>query len=971
MILRRIAASGFMRYQALDLGDLPDDGAIAILGENEAGKTTIGECIAFALFGETVKSRATDISQVVSWDAEDAKVTLEFEARGATFRVERRVDKRGGHEAKLERAGRVVADGPEAVLEAIRDLTGLTFDEFRASFYLAQTELGLVRRGDGEAEGRRAVREIVGIAALERAAASCRAELAALRERADGVARQHAVAKALAEAQALPPGFGEELDREKAELEAEAAAAQATLPGLEARIARLREAAAARTAANEALARVEGALLVRRGERASHEAREEAAALARGLEAESKRVKGELAHCEKAAQETRAKVDRLIEYQAKMAELEARLDLYRLEVRRALEAPEIDTADVAALEGVAMPSTAAAGLKLSEARVGRLRRSRNRAVARAVVFAGLTILFGVVGLPSLAHVWPQAAKISDPETGLASFIESGLGRFFVPGTPEERGAWLALACAGCGGALLFLVLGALQVKHALSRSDSLRLATEGRDRLRAEVKDLEAEREKLERLDLKKPLRFAEDVKELRNPSLRERFEKMREGYNDFIGAPEQGDSLVAKERAAETALRAETAALEARLARLTRIARLLPAVAAEAAEAGPATKIGADLEAIEERVGKVLEALYAAEHDRREGARALGDAGVAAGTSAVATGAASPTPEAAVSALRAAVEALFAAWPGADRGALERWRAQSKATALAATLGETDSRSLHEALRVERELLETMLPPAAALASELDAAQDERRRVEGTLARAEARLRGIEAQVADLRARRAREAELGTRVRALEAALAPVRHAIEVHELAADLLEETAADLARRVGPMLARFAAAVLPRLTAGRYGKVKVASDLEVRVYSPEKNDFVPLSDLSVGAADQLLLALRLGLMRAAVAAKGLGDEPHFLFLDEPLASFDEGRARAFIDILREHRDFVPQAFVVAHLRIHGLEDAFARVISPKIGSRTLGGGEGGNGRAAAGPAGGGAAREAETPGELSRT
>jgi hypothetical protein len=580
VILRRISAKGFMRYQALDLADLPREGAIAILGENESGKTTIGECIAFALFGETIKSRATDISQVVSWDAEEASVAVEFDASGAAWRVERRADKRGAHEARLEREGTLVAEGPDEVLERIRGLTGLTFEEFRATFYLAQAELGLIRRGDAEGDGRRAILEILGVGALERAVASTRAEIVDLSRRAEALASEHAVADALARAEALPPGFGAELDRERAELEAEAARAREVLPAVGRRIESLKQASLARSDAIAAFARLEAALLRRRADLAAQAAGKEIAELAAGLAAEKARLERELAHRGRLAEEKRGRVDRLIEYQAKMAELAARVELYRLEVKRALEAPELEAEDVAALEGLALPSSAAAGLKLSEARVAKLRRSRNRATTRAAVFFLLACLLGVFGLPALAHVWPQAAAATgggSGETGLAAYLERVVARIADPGTPRERGIWLAFALAGCGGALLFLVLSGLQLRHSLSRSDSLKLAAEARERLAGEVKALDEEREKLERLDLKKPLRFAEAVKELRNPALREVFEGIREAHNDFIESAEQRDELVAKERREESKLRAEAALLEGRLARVNRLLGRLP----------------------------------------------------------------------------------------------------------------------------------------------------------------------------------------------------------------------------------------------------------------------------------------------------------------------------------------------------------------------------------------------------------
>ena len=59
MIVRSLMAEGFMRYQRIELNDLPT-GVIALVGDNEAGKTTLGEAVAFALFGRTIRTEDTD-----------------------------------------------------------------------------------------------------------------------------------------------------------------------------------------------------------------------------------------------------------------------------------------------------------------------------------------------------------------------------------------------------------------------------------------------------------------------------------------------------------------------------------------------------------------------------------------------------------------------------------------------------------------------------------------------------------------------------------------------------------------------------------------------------------------------------------------------------------------------------------------------------------------------------------------------
>ena len=72
--------------------------------------------------------------------------------------------------------------------------------------------------------------------------------------------------------------------------------------------------------------------------------------------------------------------------------------------------------------------------------------------------------------------------------------------------------------------------------------------------------------------------------------------------------------------------------------------------------------------------------------------------------------------------------------------------------------------------------------------------------------------------------------------------------------------------------------------------------------------------------------MLLALRLGLARALVASRGIAGA-HFLFLDEPLASADESRGQAFLELLRSFDDEFAQVFVTS---TRPLDGAFAKRI-----------------------------------------
>lgn len=60
--------------------------------------------------------------------------------------------------------------------------------------------------------------------------------------------------------------------------------------------------------------------------------------------------------------------------------------------------------------------------------------------------------------------------------------------------------------------------------------------------------------------------------------------------------------------------------------------------------------------------------------------------------------------------------------------------------------------------------------------------------------------------------------------------------------------------------------------------------------------------------------MLVALRLGLARALIAARGLRGG-HFLFLDEPLVSVDPAREQAFFRLLERFDDEFTQIFVTS--------------------------------------------------------
>jgi DNA repair exonuclease SbcCD ATPase subunit len=88
-------------------------------------------------------------------------------------------------------------------------------------------------------------------------------------------------------------------------------------------------------------------------------------------------------------------------------------------------------------------------------------------------------------------------------------------------------------------------------------------------------------------------------------------------------------------------------------------------------------------------------------------------------------------------------------------------------------------------------------------------------------------------------------------------------------------------------------------ISRVTDGRYKRVRVDDqDLGIDVFAPERNDWVPVTELSQGTLDVVYLAARLGLVRLVT-----GDRRPPLVLDDPLVTLDDDRAQRALALLRE--------------------------------------------------------------------
>jgi DNA repair exonuclease SbcCD ATPase subunit len=169
-----------------------------------------------------------------------------------------------------------------------------------------------------------------------------------------------------------------------------------------------------------------------------------------------------------------------------------------------------------------------------------------------------------------------------------------------------------------------------------------------------------------------------------------------------------------------------------------------------------------------------------------------------------------------------------------------------------------------------------------------------------------------LEAELRECRSQLAKREALSERNREIETGVAGLRAEIDARLLACRLLEETAAALLGRAAIAVGRFVKSILSALTLGRYREVKVERDLQVRLFSSDKNDFLSAHELSGGTGEVLTLALRLALSQAFVSARTR--QGQFVFLDEPFQMMDAERAAETLRVLRALSPDLLQFFVV---------------------------------------------------------
>ncbi len=137
----------YRRFRELKL-QFPD-GIVGILGLNGAGKTTVIESIAWALFGnvdEVVRTSREGVRRVGAGPSDSCSAVLEFELGGTEYRIEREMSGKSlSMKAELRAKGNTLAEGDKPVRKMVEKLIGMDHKSFFTSVFARQKELNALQ----------------------------------------------------------------------------------------------------------------------------------------------------------------------------------------------------------------------------------------------------------------------------------------------------------------------------------------------------------------------------------------------------------------------------------------------------------------------------------------------------------------------------------------------------------------------------------------------------------------------------------------------------------------------------------------------------------------------------------------------------------------------------------------------------------------------------------------------------------
>jgi len=167
----RLEIQGFTCYREKQEIDFSRLGLFAISGPTGAGKSSILDAIAFALYGKIPRMGGQNLDEFISLGAARASVLFEFDIQDERFRVARSLPRSGPKKVQLEQitngSQRALADGVGEVNARLQTLLGLEYEAFIQSVLLPQGEFSRFLKSK-PADQRQILRDLLRLGVYER-----------------------------------------------------------------------------------------------------------------------------------------------------------------------------------------------------------------------------------------------------------------------------------------------------------------------------------------------------------------------------------------------------------------------------------------------------------------------------------------------------------------------------------------------------------------------------------------------------------------------------------------------------------------------------------------------------------------------------------------------------------------------------------------------------------------------------------
>ncbi|NUM34850.1 MAG: SMC family ATPase [Candidatus Brocadiae bacterium] len=846
-----------MKYKRLEISDLQDKVFIGIFGENESGKSTIGDVVSFALFGCGVRFPKDNLSQLIQWDAANCEVKVSFSITEGEYTVVRYLDQSNEHRAALYKGSQStpIAKGANVVTKEIENLTKLNFENFRYSFYLAQKEINILK--ENKVSTREILHKMLGFDCMEKSCEYLKQEILSLQERLKKIEIEIETTRALIKNIKSDSNLERMLFKQLEEIKKSKNQAQEDFDKNEKELSKYQEMSESHCKMSSCFTTLEISIYYQFYKEKLQQTTDDLSFIYAFLREAHKNFEKKQKDKKEDLLKNQEQQEEIEKWNKEVCNLQLLLDEYDKKIQKQL-----------GYSGKDQNETCKTSLTLAVQKKQKQMLWLNR--IKNFTFFSIFLLL-------LCHLWVWAGVLSGEKKQGFAFLSY-----------SQDMAIFFLVISGVLFAFFSLLVWRIQKKYKQSQLLLHNLVCEI-DFLKKEAQICSS----FNKNDLKSfsSLDHIQDQSiHKKHLDIQERFQYIFQRYSNIEETRERLEKEEKKNIEVQQEIDQKILKIENFLKNLQSLAK---GIDLSFMPQEPSQYSLEKMEEIEKKIYDLLTALQ----DYRTGLQTYEIQSPIEISKA--------WQEYEQNRLRFR-ELSGMVSLGGGTGMFNR---------LKGALRQKTFDKLFQSIQQEKENFFATIPTLHSLQEKVNDFQRARWIYQEKLSECLPTLKELEIKSQKCQEELIYKKEITTKIQSLLRQAQEIENTKIVYSLSLQMMQESLDSADKKFGPALSRAISKVLPSFTKGRYQKVKVLDDLSIKVLSPEKNDFVDIHELSGGAMDQLFLALRLAFAQAIMSIKASKDWKQFLFFDEPILSFDEKRSDSFLDFLSEYSKSFLQIFMIS--------------------------------------------------------